>query len=140
MAPDREPTEARLNSAMHVMIVQLSLGQENTAKATADYNQLEQDYVSEMGLAGDDMLLPRHVRETFLGFLTWCFREAGRARSMKAMWRHLPGIFKTWSLTPFMEEYAVRKHYRELADQWSEEPEQAVPCTERMALLLQTDD
>ena len=36
---------------MNTMILQLDLGQENTAKATADYNQLEQDFVAELGMA-----------------------------------------------------------------------------------------
>ena len=85
MAPCREPTEARLSSAMDTMIIQLELGSEASASATADFNKLEQDFVIEKGLEGDEFLLPRHIKETFLAFLTWCYREAGRARSMKAL-------------------------------------------------------
>ena len=94
MAPDQVPTAARLDAAMVTMIIQLSLGQEGTAAAAATYNQLEQDFALQQGLEGQELLLARHRRETFLAFTTYCFRDAGRARSMRALWRTLPSLFK----------------------------------------------
>ena len=43
---------------------------------------MEQDFALQQGLQGEELLLPRHREETFLAFLTFCFRDAGRARSM----------------------------------------------------------
>ena len=139
MAPTREPTAARLDSAMEVMVLQLALGSESTAGATADYNKLEQDFVLEKGLEGDEWLLPRHQIETFLAFITWCFREAGRARSMKAMWRHMPGVFKTWGLPDLTANFLAKKQFKELEGQWSVDSDPTVSATERMAEILIAD-
>ena len=139
MAPTREPTEARLSSAMETMIIQLELGSEATAAATADYNKLEQDFVVEKGLEGDEMLLPRHQKETFLAFLTWCYRDAGRARSMKSLWRHLGGVFQTWELKNLTEDWDAKRHQKKLESQWSLDPDPTVSATERMAEILVLD-
>ena len=139
MAPCREPTEARLSSAMDTMIIQLELGSEASAAATADFNKLEQDFVIEKGLEGDEFLLPRHIKETFLAFLTWCYREAGRARSMKALWRHLGGVFQTWGLTDLTADWDVRRHQKKLDSQWSLDPDPTTSATERMAETLIMD-
>ena len=139
MAPHREPTESRLQSAKQTMLIQLQLGSEATAGATADFNQLEQDFVLEKGLEGDELLLPRHNRETFMAFLVWCYRDAGRARSMKSMWRHLAGAFRDWQLPDLTKDFEVKKHQKELDDQWSHDPDPTVSATERMADVLIMD-
>ena len=140
MAPDQVPTAARLDAAMVTMVIQLSLGQEGTAAAAATFNQLEQDFALQQGLEGQELLLARHrVHETFLAFTTYCFRDAGRARLMKALWRTLPSLFKVWELPDLTMHYEVRKHFKEMQDQWSEEPDPASACTERMTRLLLTE-
>ena len=65
---------------------------------SGQYNQLEADFVLEKGLAGDELLLPRHRLETFIAFLLWCSIDAGRARSMGGLWRTMGAIFGAWSL------------------------------------------
>ena len=139
MAPTREPTAARLDAAMEVMVMQLSLGSESTAGATADYNKLEQDFVVEKGLDGDEWLLPRHNAETFMAFLNWCYRDAGRARSMKAMWRHLAGVFKAWKLRDLTAMVEIKKHMKELESMWSVDADPTVSATEAMAEILIAD-
>ena len=139
MAPDREPTEARLSAAMDTMIIQLELGSEATAAATADYNKLEQDFVLEKGLEGDELLLPRHNKETFLAFLTWCYRDAGRARSMKSLWRHMGGIFQTWDLKNLTDDWDAKRHQKKLDAQWSLDPDPTSSSTERMTEILVMD-
>ena len=136
MAPDQVPTAARLDAAMDTMIIQLSLGQEGSAAGSAAFNQLEQDFALQQGLAGEELLLPRHREETFLAFLTFCFRDAGRARSMKSLWRNLPQVFKACELPDLTQRWPVKKHFKELQDQWSEEPDPCASCTERMAESL----
>jgi hypothetical protein len=139
MAPTREPTAARLDAAMEVMVMQLSLGSESTASATADYNKLEQDFVVEKGLDGDEWLLPRHNPETFMAFLNWCYRDAGRARSMKAMWRHLAGVFKMWKLRDLTAMVEIKKHVKELENMWSVDADPTVSATEAMVEILIAD-
>jgi hypothetical protein len=121
---------------MDTMIIQLSLGQEGTAAGSAAFNQLEQDFALQQGLQGEELLLPRHREETFLAFLTFCFRDAGRARSMKSMWRNLSPIFQVCELPDLTQRWAVKKHSKELQDQWSEDPDPCASCTERMAESL----
>jgi hypothetical protein len=69
MAPGREATPELMRSAKQSMVLELSLGAESTAASVAQYNQLEADFVLEKGLAGDELLLPRHRLETFIAFL-----------------------------------------------------------------------
>jgi hypothetical protein len=109
MAPDQAPTAAQLDAAMDTMIIQLSLGQEGTAAGSAAFNKLEQDFALQQGLQGGELLLPRHREETFLAFLTFCFRDAGRARSMKSMWRNLSPIVQACELPDLTQRWAVKK-------------------------------
>ena len=71
-----------------------------------------------------------------MAFLTFCFRDAGRARSMKSLWRNLPQVFKACELPDLTQRWPVKKHFKELQDQWSEEPDPCASCTERMAESL----
>jgi hypothetical protein len=139
MAPHREPTPSRLRSAMEVMLTQLELGSEATAASTADYNKLEQDFVIEKGLEGDELLLPRHNKETFLAWMTWGYHDAGRAKSMKAMWRHLPTIFKSWDLQDLTTDSDVKRHQKKLETQLSRDPDPMATATERMMTCLVND-
>ena len=82
-----------MRTGMENMVFALTSGQETTAKATADLNQLESDFMFMKGLGVDEMMMPRHNRERFMGFLTWCFLEAHRGQSMTSLWRHMPVIF-----------------------------------------------
>ena len=55
---------------------------------------------------------------------------------MKSMWRNLSPIFKSCELPDLTQRWAVKKHFKELQDQWSEDPDPCASCTERMAESL----
>ena len=81
MAPHREPTESRLQSAKQTMLIQLQLGSEATAGATADFNQLEQDFVLEKGLEGDECCCHGTIGRRL--WRSWCgaiATQGGRGR------------------------------------------------------------
>ena len=55
------------------------------------------------------------------------------------MWRHLAGAFKDWQLPDLTRDFEVKKHQKELEDQWSHDPDPVVSATERMAEVLIMD-
>ena len=59
------------------------------------------------GLGVNEMMMPRHNRERFMGFLTWCFLEAHRGASMTSLWRHMPVLFGAWKLVDFTQDRDV---------------------------------
>eukprot|EP00966_Prymnesium_polylepis_P081245 1882344-Prymnesium_polylepis.1 len=50
------------------MLIHLSTGAETTAKAVADFNRVEQQFVLEKGLNDLEEALPRHNPESFINF------------------------------------------------------------------------
>ena len=78
MGGTREVSESLMRTGMENMVFALTSGQETTAQAPADLNQLESDFMFMKGLGEAKTMMPRHNRERFMGFLTWCFLEAHR--------------------------------------------------------------
>ena len=87
-----------MRTGMENMVFALTSGQETTAQATADLNQLESDFMFMKGLGVDEMMMPRHNRERFMGFLTWCFLEAHRGASMISLCVVATHAGDLWSL------------------------------------------
>ena len=114
MAPNREPTESLMRTATESMLIHLSTGAETTAKVVADFNRLEQQFVLEKGLNDLEEALPRHNPESFINFLTWVHRDAGRARSMDGMWRSISLVFSAQQLPNLTDLPAVKAHYKEM--------------------------
>jgi hypothetical protein len=132
MAPTRLVTPSLLRSAIEVMVTELCLGAESTAGATADYNQLEADFVAEMGLSGDEFLLPRHVLPTFLAFLLWVMKDIGRSRSMAGLWRTMGTLFSTWNLPDFTRYPQPRRLYKKMKTLVDTPPVPKTAATRRM--------
>jgi len=132
MAPTRAVTPSLLRAAIEVMVTELCLGAESTAGATADYNQLEADFVAEMGLSGDELLLPRHVLPTFLAFLLWVMKDIGRSRSMAGLWRTMGTLFSTWNLPDFTRFPQPRRLYKKMKTLVDTPPVPKTAATRRM--------
>ena len=132
MAPTRLVTASLLRAAIEVMVTELCLGAESTAGATADYNQLEADFVAEMGLSGDELLLPRHVLPTFLAFLLWVMKDIGRSRSMAGLWRTMGTLFSTWNLPDFTRYPQPRRLYKKMKTLVDTPPVPKTAATKRM--------
>ena len=96
MAGHRRISDSLMRTATENMVFSLSSGQESTAQATADLNQLETDFMLMKGLGNDELMMPRHNKERFMGFSSWSFMEAHRGASMVSLWRHMPVIFGAW--------------------------------------------
>ena len=67
-----------------------------------------------MGLAGDELLLPRHVLPTFLAFLMWVMKDIGRSRSMAGLWRTMGTLFSTWRIPDFTRDPQARRLYKKM--------------------------
>ena len=137
MAGHREITESLMRTAMENMVFSLSSGQESTAQATADLNQLEADFMFMKGLGRDELMMPRHNKERFMGFLSWCFMEAHRGASMTSLWRHMPVIFGAWKITDFSQDREVARHFRRLQqDSGKVKVQRASTSDEQVRLLI----
>ena len=115
----------------------MSSGQESTAQATADLNQLEADFMLMKGLGRDELMMPRHNKERFMGFLSWCFMEVHRGASMTSLWRHMPVIFGAWKITNFSQDCEVAAHFRRLQqDSGKVKVQRASTSDEQVRLLI----
>ena len=139
MAPGRVATPELMRSAKQSMVLELSLGAESTAASVAQYNQLEADFVLEKGLAGDELLLPRHRLETFIAFLLWCSLDAGRARSMGGLWRTMGAIFGAWSLPDLTRNPRAKRVHRKITSMIDLPHVQRTAATRRMLVSMLHD-
>ena len=139
MAPGRGRNENRLRSGMETMVLQLQLGAESTAKATADFNRLEQEFVLSRDMAGEEALLPRHGKESFMAWLVWGHREADRAQSMESLFRHLPTIFQTWELTDLTKAPEIKRLFKKLQTTEASTPTPKTAATRKMLGCLLED-
>ena len=136
MGGTREITESLMRTGMENMVFALTSGQETTAQATADLNQLESDFMFMKGLGVEEMMMPRHNRERFMGFLTWCFLEAHRGQSMTSLWRHMPVIFGAWKLVDFTQDKEVQRHFKRLSQDSGVEKTGRASCTDEQFRAL----
>ena len=139
MAPGRVATPELMRSAKQSMVLELSLGAESTAASVAQYNQLEADFVLAKGLAGDELLLPRHRLETFIAFLLWCSLDAGRSRSMGGLWRTMGAIFTAWSLPDLTRNPRAKRVHRKITSMVDLPHVQRTAATRRMLVSLLHD-
>ena len=139
MAGHRDISESLMRTAMENMVFSLSSGQESTAQATADLNQLEADFMFMKGLGEDELMMPRHNKERFMGFLSWCFMEAHRGASMTSLWRHMPVIFGAWKITDFSQDREVGRHFRRLQQDSGKVKVQRASTTDEQVRLLITE-
>lgn len=134
MAPAREASESLMRLAMETMVSELSTGAETTASGFADIDALEKRFVAELGVAS--LRLPRHCKESFKAFLTWCYRHGGRALSMEALWRQLNLLLTKLELVDFTKMGDVEALYKKLKGSTGAKSAPATVCTRRMRRLL----
>ena len=95
------------------MVLELRQGEEMTAARFAEYVQMEEQYVRDMGqlLDGQVLRMPRHSASSFKSFVTWFVLDAERACSLESMVRSAGAFLtKVPGLTDWTKESSVRAH------------------------------
>ena len=131
MAGGSAPTPLLVRSATKSMLWEVSVGKHSTAQGYAEYQRLENEWVSSVG--GGAVALPRDSEESFVAFLIWLAAESGRARSFTTVWRAAAGVCARTREASMTKTARVKRMYNDLVSVLGE---LAIPCTQITRRIL----
>ena len=118
MTSSCSPSDSIKRAAGESMLLELATGKESTAAGYSDFARLEREWIAHV--SGDDegragsVVMPRHSAESFIAFMLWLVKDAGRTRSFGTVLRAAGGVLERLELTNWTKTPRVKAAINEL--------------------------